>query len=436
MERPGGTDETMVRPTTPAAPPTRSRVDALLRGNSAVAASIMVMNVATYGFQMVSARFLGPEQYGGVASLMAMLMVISVAQLGLQAVGARRAAADPSQVEHIEATILRATYRVAVGLGLLLLVLAPVVWNVLRLDSIVPAVLMAACAVPLAVQGGQLGILQGERRWLPLGLCYLSMGVSRLVAGTALIAWRPTEGAAMVGVLIGLCVPVVVGWAVLRRGRAGDVTAHSGEHTLRAVLRETAVSSQALLAFFVLSNLDIVVARNVLDDRQAGLYASGLILTKVVLFLPQFVVVIAFPSMSTPQARRRATLGSLAAIALCGVVSTVGAVVLSGVAMVFVGGAEYAAVESRLWLFAVLGTLLAGLQMLTYSVLATRNRTSGLLIWVAAVALLLLALLATSLDRLVVSVIAVDGVIFLVLLAISLRSLSGPTSDDTAASAR
>jgi O-antigen/teichoic acid export membrane protein len=423
VERPGGTDETTVRPQDATAPPPRGRIATLVRGNSAVAASVMIMNVAAYGFQMISARFLGPEQYGGVASLMAMLMVISVAQLGLQAVGARRVAADPSQVEHIEATILRATYRVATGLGLLLLLLAPVVWHVLRLDSIVPAVLMALCAIPLAIQGGQLGILQGERRWLPLGLCFLSMGVSRLVAGTALIAWRPTEGAAMVGVLIGLCVPVVVAWAVLRRGRAGDRTAHSGEHDLRSVLRETAVSSQALLAFFVLSNLDIVVARNVLDDRQAGLYASGLILTKVVLFLPQFVVVIAFPSMSTPEARKRATLGSLGAIALCGVVSTLGAWLLSGVAMVFVGGDEYAAVEPRLWLFAVLGTLLAGLQMLTYSVLATRNRTSGLLIWAAAGVLLVGALLSSSLDRLVLSVIAVDSVIFVVLLASSLRSL-------------
>ena len=62
-------------------------------------------------------------------------------------------------------------------------------------------------------------------------------------------------------------------------------------------------NSHALLAFFALSNVDVVVARNVLAEHQAGLYAGGLILTKAVLFLPQFVVVIVFPSMSSAAVR-------------------------------------------------------------------------------------------------------------------------------------
>ncbi len=64
-----------------------------------------------------------------------------------------------------------------------------------------------------------------------------------------------------------------------------------------ALWSETFHNSNALLAFFALSNVDILVARNVLGEHQAGLYAGGLILVKAVLFLPQFVVVLAFPSM-------------------------------------------------------------------------------------------------------------------------------------------
>ena len=40
-------------------------------------------------------------------------------------------------------------------------------------------------------------------------------------------------------------------------------------------------------------------ARSVLDSHDSGLYAAGLIVTRAVMFLPQFVVVVAFPSMST-----------------------------------------------------------------------------------------------------------------------------------------
>ena len=71
-----------------------SRLRALMRGSGGLAVAILVMNVATYGFQIVAARALGPAAYGAVASLMALLLVVAVVQLGLQATAARRIAAD------------------------------------------------------------------------------------------------------------------------------------------------------------------------------------------------------------------------------------------------------------------------------------------------------------------------------------------------------
>ena len=68
-----------------------------------------------------------------------------------------------------------------------------------------------------------------------------------------------------------------------------------------------------------LSNVDVVIARVMLDDHQGGLYAGGLILAKAVLFLPQFVVVVAFPSMSVADARRSMTLKALAMVLVMGV---------------------------------------------------------------------------------------------------------------------
>ena len=128
-------------------------------------------------------------------------------------------------------------------------------------------------------------------------MVYVANGVPRLVIGTALIAWQPDRAQPRCSASrSGQFAPVVVGWWALRHERhPGEVGEH---HGLRPVLREVVHNSQALLAFFALSNADVIVARNVLDDHDAGLYAGGLILTKAVLFLPQFVVVLAFPAMS------------------------------------------------------------------------------------------------------------------------------------------
>jgi O-antigen/teichoic acid export membrane protein len=126
-----------------------------------------VMNVATYGFTMVAARMLGPRAYGALAGLMATLLVISVLQLGLQATAARRISADPQHVDQIQSIMLRVTYRGALALGVVLLVLSPLLNVALRLDSLPTAALIAVTAVPLTIMGGQAGVLQGERRWTP-----------------------------------------------------------------------------------------------------------------------------------------------------------------------------------------------------------------------------------------------------------------------------
>jgi O-antigen/teichoic acid export membrane protein len=405
-----------------------SRLRALLRGSGGLAVAILTMNVATYGFQIVAARALGPSAYGAVASLMALLLVVAVVQLGLQATAARRIAADPDDASRIAPAMLRLTTRAALGLGLLLLLASPLVWHVLRLENIVPAILVAVSAVPLTMVGGQAGILQGERRWLALGILYLAMGVPRLLFGTLFIAIEPTETAAMVGVALGAATAVAVGRWLLR----GDVHHEEGRHdSLRHTLRESTRNTLALLAFFALSNADIVVARNVLDSHDAGLYAGGLILTKAVLFLPQFVVVVAFPAMSTPSERRRTLVRSLGLVLALGAVGTLGALVLSDVAMVFIGGSDYADVQDRLWLFAILGTLLSMLQLLVYAVLARQGGRSAALFGVAVVALAVAATAITSLDQLVVTVATIDGLLLAALVGLSLWRLgrSQPVDD-------
>ncbi|WP_426244262.1 lipopolysaccharide biosynthesis protein [Nocardioides sp. LHG3406-4] len=406
------------------------RTRQVLGGGSSIAVAMGVMNVATYGYTMIAANVLGPQQYGAFAALMNVLLVISVVSLGLQATAARRISADPDHVGQIEAAIMRVTYRASLGLGVLLLLLAPVVNHVLRLDSLTTAVVLAFAAVPVTVMGGQAGTLQGERRWAALAALYLAAGVPRLVLGTALILWQPTEAWALVGVAVGGCAPVLVGWWALRHQRApGLVSEH---HAGRQILRESLHNSQALLAFFALSNVDIIVARNVLDEHAAGLYAGGLILAKAMLFLPQFVVVVAFPSMATAGQARRALTRSLGVVAALGVVGTLAAWALADVAIVFVGGADYAEIKSQLWVFAVLGTLLSMLQLLVYSVLARQGQRSVYLVWAALAVLIGVGVTADDLSSLVAIVVAVDAALLLVLLGINVYLMRDERAEQVA----
>src|SRR3546814_8779913 len=76
--------------------------------------------------------------------------------------------------------------------------------------------------------------------------------------------------------------------------------------------------------------------------------------------------------------------------------------------MVFVGGKDYSEIESRLWLFAILGTALSMLQLLVYSVLARQGQRSIYLVWAALVALVAGGMtIVSTLGELLLLVVAV-----------------------------
>jgi O-antigen/teichoic acid export membrane protein len=411
------------------APDRRLRLPSWLLGSGVIALAMAVMNLTTYGFTMIAARVLGPEEYGALAAVMGLLLVFTVLSLGLQATAARRVSASPDPDHALHREVLSASNRSALALGVVALVLSPVIAMALNLGSWGVAALVALTAVPITVMGGQAGILQGERRWYPLALIYLTVGVGRIVLGTAALLLNASTGSAMIGVMLGAILPVVVGWWALRHpSRQRDLgpaapapDAPPARWARGGVLHETMHNSHALLAFFALSNTDVIIARITLHPHSAGLYAGGLILTKAVLFLPQFVVVIAFPSMSQQPSSRRMHVYSVGATLAIGLVTVAGVAVLSALAVVFIGGSQYSDLQGRLWAFALLGTVLALLQLMVYNVVARQHQRTVYVIWAAMAVLIAAAPLLGSLDRLLTLVICVDTTLFVVLLLASLR---------------
>ena len=397
-----------------------------VRDGAVIAVAMAVMNVTTYAFTILAARLLGPAEYGALAAVMGVLLVVNVLSLGLQATGARRVSAAPAHRPQIEQEVLATSYASALVLGLVMLAASPVITSTLNLDSWGAAALIAVTAVPLSVMGGQAGILQGEERWGPLAAIYLAVGVGRLGFGAVALVLEPNTQGAMVGVTIGAVLPVVIGWAALRhrdrvRAPRSVRVPLSARWAKGGVLREVAHNSHALLAFFALSNADVIIARSRLDEHQAGLYAAGLILAKAVLFLPQFVVVIAFPSMSKQGGGRRMHLLSLGAVLAIGLATVLGVAVLSRLAVSFVGGPAYSDLQSQLWLFAVLGTLLAMIQLMVYDVVARQHQQMVFVVWAALVGLACVAPVVGSLTFLITVVVGIDLLLFLVLLVVSLR---------------
>jgi O-antigen/teichoic acid export membrane protein len=374
-----------------------------LAGAGMVAVAITAMNVATYGFTLVAARLLAPAHFGELTAMMGIILVGNVAALGLQATTARRIATQSTADERaavIDAA-RRATWIAASVVAAVTLALSPLLQKALALTSWSSMLLVALTLIPLTVFGTQAGVAQGSRRWGRLSILYAAMGAGRLLFGTAAAAIDATPAAVMAGVLVGATVPVAVGWPLLRTSPPPSISPgavvddQSPQTDSRSVLIETMHGTHALLAYFALTNADALLARVVLSPQDSGVYAAGLIVTKACLFLPQFVTVVAFPDLAQARDTRTRRIAALL-IATLGVGVVAGTWLLPDLALVFVGGEDYADVRDLLPLFALEGSVFALLQLLLYDALARRSRIITVGLWTAlAVAT---AVVLTSVD--------------------------------------
>lgn len=392
----------------------------LLRGAGGVAVALAVMNVTTYGFNFLAVYLLGPREYGVTASLMGVIGVANVLSLGLQATGARHVAARPEQRTVIEAAVMRTTWRSAAGVALLCLLLTPVFVHTLNLNGWHAAATVGLTMFPLTLMGGQAGILQGEQRWFALGMMYLAVGVPRFaLAALAMWIW-PTAFASMAAVAIAAWAPALIG--ALALGHIGPRRTSSGprsrviEEGVR-ILREIGHNSHALFLFFALSTVDLLVARAVMDDHSAGLYAGGAIITKAVLFLPQFVVVVAFPSMAKSAGHRVYLLG-LTLVGSMGAVAIAAAALFPDLALVFAGGRQFREIIGLIPWFAVLGTVLAMLQLMVYQVVSRQFTAALVALWAGLGAIVLLGSRAESPAQLVRIASLVDLTTLVVIVAL------------------
>jgi O-antigen/teichoic acid export membrane protein len=375
-------------------------------GGTLVAAGMMAMNVAVYGFNIVAAHLLVTRDLGALTALFGILLVGTVAAFGLQATTARRLAVAPERTDEIVGASVRVTLGVSVAVGLVVAAASIVLTPALKLDTYWPVVLAGASLVPLTIMGTWCGIAQGQGRWGTLTAIYVGNGAGRLVGGSTALALDPSPTTAMIGIAIGSWLPVLAGARLL----VGHWTSTSGLPG-RRLLREVALSTHALLAYFVLSNMDALIARNRLGEHDSGLYASGLILTKAALFLPQFVSVVLFPDLAR-STDDRARLRAVSVVASLGAVAVVATVLLPQLAQIVTGGSKYAEVSDRLWLFAMSGSSLAIVHLLVFDALARRAHGIVVMIWTAVAAVLASAYgFGVGITGLVVTMAAVSAML-------------------------
>ncbi|MET0233671.1 MAG: polysaccharide biosynthesis protein [Kibdelosporangium sp.] len=349
--------------------PAKVRVDAVM-----VAVAFAGSNIASYLLTVIAARILAPAVFGELSSLLAVLVIGTVPAMGLQTVVALKVARAPQQDRGPLVTLgLMITGTIALA-GL---AASPLLMRLLHLGTPWAVLLLALTLAPLTLLGLWYGILQGTERFNLVARLVAAEAVARVGGALAGLLIARTPAGALAGALIGTSLVAFIGWLSCGKPMPGRRGAGNVSEVLHAV--------QALLALVLLVNLDLVLARHSLPAHQAGEYAVGAVVTKIAYWLPYAIAVVVLPKLANDEVRRKVVPKALAIVAAADAIVVLGCVLFGRTVVSLIGGSAYSASSIPVWPFALVGSLLSLAQILLYSRIASADRRSTLLTWLAVI---------------------------------------------------
>jgi O-antigen/teichoic acid export membrane protein len=380
-----------------------------LRGAVLVGIGLGVGQVISYLLSLVSARVLGPAEFGALGAMLALALLGNVVALGVQAAGARRIVLAPGpDGRRVSAGVLNASVWAGIAVALATAIISPILGHLLHLDGPLPVLLIALALLPATIMGGLLGIAQGAEAHLRLAILCAINGAARAIGGIAGVIVGGSLLSALVGIVIGVSVGTIASWLIADKliSRPSLKLPHFTGDVLHA--------THALFALFTLTNIDVLLARHFLPATQAGMYAAGAVVGKVTFWLPQFVATVAYPRLADSRRARTLGLGALAVI-LIGAAATLLVALLPDLVVEFIGGAAYQGLVSDVWVFAAAGAMYALAQFLLYGQIAASKQAAIVVLWIAAVGLVALVwVMHNSVLQVAVLVLCVASLVALI----------------------
>jgi O-antigen/teichoic acid export membrane protein len=382
---------------------------ALALGLIFVGAATLIGNGAAYALSMVAARVLVPAEFGAFGALLAILVIISTIGIAMQALAARRVAVATSNRGEVEGQAIRLSIYLGIVIILGGILLA---WPLSVLFSIpILAVVFGIASLGFVVIGSAaMGVSQGREEHKRLSAGFIVNGAARAIFGViGVIAFRNVEGATL-GILIGCAVGAFISYRICCPGAWSNTIGAGGA-------AEFAHVAHALIVLFTLTNIDILMARIFLSEDSSGEYSVGVLLAKIAFFLPNAIIIVLFPKMTTGNSRRTVYIAT-GLTAVVGLLITGFSLLFGDLVIRVLGGVQYVdlGLGTDAWLFALEGSAFALVQVLLYARLAAEDKRAAASVWIALVVLVAIIALWRHADvvQIVTTVVGVSLVLTLI----------------------
>lgn len=276
--------------------------DDMARHGIMMVAFSLIAAFVNYLFQLSMGIMLTAAQYGIFSSLLSMLVILSVFSQTVHTFITRftsvfQAQAKLSKVTYLWQTYLIRTFLVGSIGYLILFLLAPFIAEFLNIDNVwYPRILFPSFILALMLPVNY-GILRGLQRFIPLGISNILMAIMKLTIGVSVISL----GFGLFGALLTPLISMIVVFAVTTYFLKDMAVIKKEKAEFEGLHSYAGLTLLVILAFTVLTNIDIVMAKHYLDPDTAGAYSALSTLGKVAMIAPAGIAIAMFPKTSKLQ---------------------------------------------------------------------------------------------------------------------------------------
>lgn len=313
----------------PPSSPSPSLAPKLLSASSYILLTSVLGGLLGYVYSVVMGRMLGPRDYGLLGALMALVPILSVPMSTMNiamarlfsrhlALNGRTGVAAIFWGNQIGFLIFG-----SLGLAVFFLCLGPLK-TLLKTPDWAPIAFIGVNLFFMLLLPIANGLAQANHHFKFLAFLNVAGPLAKLLGSAGLVALGWGVGGATLGLAAASGALAIM--SILYCWKRLDAPFVGGQRAKHVSFREVFPVLLAMLAFTVLFQIDVLLAKFFYDPEQAGYYAAAATLGKAVMYLPSAVVVPLLPMAAAGEALRQNTTHLLwKAIALTLAMTIVGA---------------------------------------------------------------------------------------------------------------
>ena len=252
-------------------------------GGGIILLAAVVQNAGNLAFHVIASHLVGPSRYGALGALLTLTVAVSVPLVALQVVLTRSIAEAGPDADARQP--LRRVTSLAIGLGVLMVLVAPLVQGFLHLDSVLQAALLGPYLTLAAIAAAGRGVAIGRGRVGGAAVSIMCATGARVILGVV-----GCVVAGITGALVATVAAEAVGAALaLRAANTTTVDGTSVRFDLGALFETAAVTT----GVWLLGSVDVLLARHYLSGDSSALYVAAGTATRAVFMLPQAFLAVA-----------------------------------------------------------------------------------------------------------------------------------------------